>query len=69
MATRCLRVHSAAGTDARHVAESLDFMARLSGKDRADIARAAFETALTMMAPDDYPGDEAFRAMLAPYRT
>ena len=68
MATRCLRVHSAVGTDARHVEESLEFMARLDGTDRADIARATFETALTMKTPDGYPGDEAFREMLAPYR-
>ena len=68
MATRCLRVHSAAGTDARHVGQSLDFIARLSGTDRTHIAWAAFETAVIMMAPDGYPGDEAFGAMLAPYR-
>jgi hypothetical protein len=68
MATRCLRVHSAVGTDARHVEGSLEFIARLDGTDRAHVVRAAFETA-SMMAPDnDYPGDEAFREMLAPYR-
>jgi hypothetical protein len=68
MATRCLRVHSALGTDARHVGESLDFIACLSGADRAHIARATFETAATMTVPDGYPGDEAFREILAAYR-
>jgi pyrroloquinoline quinone (PQQ) biosynthesis protein C len=68
MATRCLRVHSAVGTDARHVEESLDFIARLSGADRAHIARAAFETAVTTTVPDGYPGDGVFRDSLAAYR-
>jgi hypothetical protein len=68
MATRCLRVHSAVGTDAGHVQQSLDFIARLDGTERAHIAWAAFETAVTMMVPDGYPGDDAFREMLAAYR-
>jgi hypothetical protein len=68
MATRCLRVHSAAGTDAGHVRQSLDFIARLDSTDRAHIARAAFETAVTMTVPDGYPGDDAFREILAAYR-
>lgn len=68
MATRCLRVHSAVGTDARHVGQSLDFIARLSGTDRAHIAWAAFETAAIMAAPDDYPGDEPFRELIASCR-
>ncbi len=68
MATRCLQVHSTVGTDARHVEESREFVARLGGTDRADIARATFETAVIMTTPDGYPGDEAFREMLAPYR-
>lgn len=69
MATRCLRVHSALGTDARHVGQSLDFIARLGGTDRADIARAAFETAKTMTVPNGYPGDDAFRESLAAFRS
>ena len=39
-ATRCLRVHSAVGSDAGHVAESIAFMATLTPQDRAAIARA-----------------------------
>lgn len=68
MATRCLRVHSAFGTDARHVDESLDFIAGLEGVDRAHIARAAFETAAVAAVPDGYPGDDAFHEMLGAFR-
>lgn len=65
-ATRCLRVHSAEGSDAAHVPESLDFMAGLNASDRAAIARAVYETAKTMFAPEVYPGDEAVRAVVSP---
>ncbi|CAN5865981.1 hypothetical protein BH11PSE3_BH11PSE3_07770 [soil metagenome] len=68
MATRCLRVHSAAGTDAGHVAQSLEFIAGLDGTDRAHIAWAAFKTAETMSVPDGYPGDDVFREFIAAYR-
>ena len=64
-ATRCLRVHSAVGSDAGHVAESIAFMATLPPEDRGAIARAAYETAsLLCAARHDYPGDEAMRALL-----
>ncbi len=64
-ATRCLRVHSAVGSDAGHVAESIAFMATLPPEDRAAIARATHETiALQCAAPSDYPGDAAMRALL-----
>jgi hypothetical protein len=68
MATRCLRVHSAVGSDRHHVGQSIDFIASLGGPDRARIARAAFETAATMRLPDGYPGDDAFREILASCR-
>src|SRR5262249_21781301 len=68
MATRCLRVHSAVGTDAGHVRQSLDFIARLDGTDRAPTAGAASEAAEPMTGPDVYPGDDAFREILAAYR-
>jgi hypothetical protein len=64
MATRCLRVHSAVGTDADHVGQSLAFIAGLAAPEREQIARAVFETAAIMTVPDGYPGDDAFRAML-----
>jgi hypothetical protein len=64
-ATRCLRVHSAAGSDIRHVAESIAFIATLPPDDRAAIARATYETiSLMCTAPSDYPGDGPLRALL-----
>jgi Iron-containing redox enzyme len=64
-ATRCLRVHSAVGSDARHVAESIAFIATLPPQDRAAIARATYETiSLQCAVPRDYPGDEPMRALL-----
>jgi hypothetical protein len=64
-ATRCLRVHSAVGSDARHVAESITFIATLPPEYRAAIARATYETiSLQCAVPRDYPGDEAMRALL-----
>jgi hypothetical protein len=64
-ATRCLRVHSAVGSDAGHVPESIAFMATLPPEDRATTARATYETiSLQCAAPSDYPGDAAMRALL-----
>jgi hypothetical protein len=68
-ATRCLRVHSAIGSDAGHVAGSIAFMATLPPEDRAAIARASYETVnLQCAAPRDYPGDAAMRALLDEFR-
>jgi hypothetical protein len=64
-ATRCLRVHSAVGSDTRHVEESLEFIASLDARDRAAIARAALDTSRVVHADnDDYPGDEVMRQVL-----
>lgn len=63
-ATRCLRVHSAEGSDASHVPESLAFMAGLSASDRAAIGLAVYETAKTMYSSVVYPGDEALSAVV-----
>ncbi|MEA1671866.1 hypothetical protein [Nitrospirillum sp. BR 11163] len=63
-ATRCLRVHSAVGSDIGHVDESLEFIAGLAARDRAIIAREAFNTARVMGGGDDYPGDDAMRGLL-----
>jgi len=68
MATRCLRVHSAIGSDARHVASSIDVVARLSPADRTAVMHAAFETAARITSPTDYPGDEAAGELQARYR-
>jgi hypothetical protein len=67
-ATRCLRVHSSVGTDAHHVAESIDFIASLGRDDRKEIAMAAFETAAVMAAPSDYPGNEAMASIIGRYK-
>ena len=64
-ATRCMRVHSAVGSDQRHVEESLEFIASLDAGDRAAIARAALETSRIVHGDnDDYPGDEIIRQVL-----
>jgi hypothetical protein len=67
-ATRCLRVHSAAGTDVRHVRESLEFIATLPAPDRQAIMRGAFATASLMAAAPDYPGDAAIDSWVARFR-
>ncbi|MFV3127222.1 hypothetical protein [Niveispirillum sp. KHB5.9] len=64
-ATRCLRVHSAVGTDIHHVAESLEFIATLPACDRAIIAREAFNTGRIIGGMDDYPGNGAMHALLS----
>ncbi len=63
-ATRCLRVHSAVGSDAGHVAESIEFIASLPALDRATIARAMFEATSLMSLGTNYPGDVAMRTLL-----
>jgi hypothetical protein len=50
-ATRCLRVHSAAGSDAGHVAETIAMVAGLSALERAQIALACYETTALCYAP------------------
>ena len=45
-ATRCLRVHSAASADAKHVEDALEVTAGLPAEDRRLVARACYETAL-----------------------
>jgi hypothetical protein len=64
-ATSCLRVHSAVGSDAGHVAESIDFIAKLPAHDRTAIARAAYETISENSS--DYPGDAAMTNLLAEF--
>lgn len=64
-ATRCLRVHSAIGSDRRHVDESIAFIASLPKGDRSAIARAAYETSVVMHSESsDYPGDEEMTRLL-----
>lgn len=64
-ATRCLRVHSAVGSDSGHVTESIDLIASLPPKDRVSVAQAAFATARLMFSElDGYPGDDGMRTLL-----
>jgi pyrroloquinoline quinone (PQQ) biosynthesis protein C len=67
-ATRCMRVHSAVGSDVGHVDQSLVVMAGLPAADRAAIARAAFTSTLLLFgATSDYPGDAAMHETLLKY--
>lgn len=64
-ATRCLRVHSAAGTDVRHVRESLEFIATLPAADRQAIGQATFAAASLIAQSSDYPGDAVIDDLVA----
>lgn len=66
-ATRCLRVHSAIGSDSDHVVETVRMAARLSTEERAAIARACHETARICFAPPSsgFLPDAAIEAALA----
>lgn len=67
-ATRCVRVHSAIGSDVGHVDQSLVVMAGLPAAGRAAIARAAFTSTLLLFgATPDYPGDAAMHETLLKY--
>ena len=67
-ATRCMRVHSAVGSDIGHVEQSLVVVAGLPAADRAAIARTAFtSTLLLLRATPDYPGDAAMHETLLKY--
>lgn len=58
-ATRCLRVHSALGSDLSHTEDLIAVAAGLPAVDRIRIAHACHETArLCSMAPDSVPSDE-----------
>jgi len=66
-ATRCLRVHSAAGSDSDHVADTLVVVAQLGAEERRQIAVAAYQTSRLCFEPDPEgaPSDEAIAAQLA----
>jgi pyrroloquinoline quinone (PQQ) biosynthesis protein C len=67
-ATRCLRVHSAHGSDRRHVSEAVAFVATLSPDERTAIARAVYETAAicARRPDDDLTDDEIHRRLREP---
>lgn len=51
VATRCLRVHSAAGSDAAHVDETVRLVTQLTAGERTRVARACYETAIIYCTP------------------
>ncbi|UJR79442.1 hypothetical protein [Sandaracinus amylolyticus] len=65
-ATRCLRVHSAIGSDGDHVAETVRVVARCSGSERREVATAVHETARLCFAPPPggHPTDDEIAALL-----
>ena len=50
-ATRCLRVHSGAGSDVLHVADTIEMVTKLSAPERVAVAKACYETARLFYAP------------------
>ena len=65
-ATRCLRVHSAIGSDGDHVAETVRVVARCSAQERREVAIAVHETARLCFAPPPggHPSDAQIAALL-----
>jgi len=70
LATRCLRVHSGTGSDARHVEETALLVASLPAEERAKIALACYETAaLCSMSPKGgHLTEDALQQVLAPLK-
>jgi len=67
-ATRCLRVHSAAGSDASHVDDIVALAAGLSFHERERISRAAYETTLLARTPRGPAlGEDDLAALFAPF--
>ena len=69
-ATRCFKVHSSVGSDAEHVEENLEMIARLSFVERSRVIRACYETALLLFSPpsEGYVSEAELEEMLKPFR-
>lgn len=67
-ATRCLRVHSAVGSDVKHVEETIEMIAELSHDERVRVARACYKAALLRFSPpkEHYISDEEIQNVLKP---
>lgn len=65
-ATRCMRVHSAVGADADHVAELVERVAGYRFEERKAIARAVYETTRIIWTskPGEHPADDEIRQAL-----
>ena len=67
-ATRCMRVHSAIGSDAEHVADDVAVIAGLPAGERAQVVAAVYTTALLcVMTPSEgHISEAALAELLAP---
>ncbi|MEH1864326.1 MAG: hypothetical protein V7K69_04670 [Nostoc sp.] len=67
-ATRCLRVHSAVGTDVEHVKETIEMIAGLTPEERVRVSRACYKAALLRFSPpkERYISDEEIQNVLKP---
>lgn len=69
-ATRCLRIHSALGSDARHLGDALEIIAPLPSDERERVARACYETTKICCSPppEGYLSDEEIAQKLLTLR-
>ncbi|MEH2313002.1 MAG: hypothetical protein V7K35_16730 [Nostoc sp.] len=69
-ATRCLRVHSAIGTDVEHVEEAVEMIAELTPNEQTRVAKACYQAALLRFSPPikDYISDEEIQNVLKPFK-
>jgi hypothetical protein len=69
-ATRCLRVHSAVGSDAAHVHDNVRVTAALSANERRQVVIACHRTAQIYFDPSlgRAPNSAQLEGMLAPFR-
>ncbi len=69
-ATRWLRIHSSLGSDAKHVEENVDIIARLSPSERTRVIRACYETALLVFSPpkEGYLSETELEDILNPFK-
>ncbi|MDJ0745111.1 MAG: hypothetical protein QNJ32_17370 [Xenococcaceae cyanobacterium MO_167.B27] len=69
-ATRCLRVHSSVGADAKHVEQTVEMVAGLTPQELVRVARASYETALLCFSPprDGYISDSKLQQILNPLK-
>ena len=67
-ATRCLRAHSAVGSDVEHAMEIVELVAGLTRQERTQVAIACYETALLYfsLSQEDDPSDEELQQCLKP---
>jgi hypothetical protein len=66
-ATRCLRAHSALGSDARHLEEAIEIAASLPADDRERIALTCYRTTEICCSPppDGYLSEESIEQILS----